>query len=159
AGVTSTLTHTPGVASGNVEVQFPHGYPTGASATVDVIAYSGPFTVGTGHASATLTAGCQAATLEIGQGGGVVDLSVPGGDGGGDDLAMPGGVQDLSTTVVHDLATPPDMVCPGGGVELCFNGVDDDCDGHTDCDDPDCAPIAVCVPPATGSFTYDTEEA
>jgi hypothetical protein len=27
-----------------------------------------------------------------------------------------------------------------GGAEICSNGVDDNCDGHIDCDDPQCAP-------------------
>ena len=77
------------------------------------------------------------------------------GDGGGtgDDLQPPA---DLTTPPPADLATPPDMVCPGGGVELCFNGIDDDCDGHVDCDDPDCAPVAVCVPQLPGGSMFDT---
>ena len=37
-------------------------------------------------------------------------------------------------------------VCVPTGAENCFNGVDDDCDGHIDCDDSDCGPtIAECV--------------
>jgi len=43
--------------------------------------------------------------------------------------------------------------CGCQSTELCFNGVDDDCDGLVDCDDPDCNPTAVCVPdPGAGSF-------
>src|SRR5262249_54718008 len=34
--------------------------------------------------------------------------------------------------------------------------VDDDCDGHVDCDDPDCTTIAVCVPEVTGPFVVGT---
>jgi len=30
--------------------------------------------------------------------------------------------------------------------ENCFNGTDDDCDGSIDCEDPDCGPVAQCVP-------------
>jgi hypothetical protein len=36
-------------------------------------------------------------------------------------------------------------------VEDCFNGIDDDCDGLSDCADPDCALIAVCVPRPSGN--------
>jgi hypothetical protein len=147
------LSHVPGKPAGNVEVQFPHGYPTGGVVAVVVDAYAGGALVGRGNASATLVAGCQATTLTV----------TPASDEA--DMAMTVDADD-----VHDLASgpdlsrvdagppPPDMVCPGGGVELCFNGLDDDCDGHIDCDDPDCAPVATCVPPVTGSFTYGTKE-
>jgi len=46
----------------------------------------------------------------------------------------------------------PDAFCNPGPVELCFNGLDDDCDGLTDCADPDCNSVAVCVP-ANQSFS------
>src|SRR5437660_588545 len=39
--------------------------------------------------------------------------------------------------------------CTPTGAESCFNGIDDDCNGHIDCDDPACtggtAPVAECV--------------
>jgi hypothetical protein len=35
--------------------------------------------------------------------------------------------------------------------ENCFNGIDDDCDGLSDCADPDCVPIAACVPRPSGN--------
>ncbi len=39
--------------------------------------------------------------------------------------------------------------CPCvSGPEICGNGIDDDCDGLTDCADPDCATDPVCAPPA-----------
>src|SRR5262249_47888624 len=127
---------------------------------VVVNAYAGGALVGTGNASATLVSGCQATTLTVSPtGDDVTDMAMmtPGdADTDVDDLASPA---DLSQPPVQDMVTPADLVCRGGGVELCFNGVDDDCDGHIDCDDPDCAPVAVCVPPVTAPFSYGTQEA
>jgi len=40
--------------------------------------------------------------------------------------------------------------------EDCFNGIDDDCNGHIDCDDPACTASAVCVPPASAGGTNGT---
>lgn len=37
-----------------------------------------------------------------------------------------------------------EVIVPGGGgqfTEICNNGLDDDCDGKADCDDPDCSPV------------------
>lgn len=33
----------------------------------------------------------------------------------------------------------------GGGKDRCNNGIDDDCDGKYDCNDPDCSSVAVCT--------------
>ena len=41
-----------------------------------------------------------------------------------------------------DACTPDD--------ERCSNGADDDLDGLTDCDDPDCAALPLCAPPEPG---------
>ena len=37
------------------------------------------------------------------------------------------------------------------GSEDCFNGVDDDCNGTTDCEDPACGGVAVCAPELDGA--------
>jgi hypothetical protein len=42
----------------------------------------------------------------------------------------------------------PDAACVPSGAEDCFNGIDDDCNGLTDCEDPACNAIAECVPNA-----------
>ncbi|HVK83376.1 MAG TPA: hypothetical protein VM513_04665 [Kofleriaceae bacterium] len=46
-------------------------------------------------------------------------------------------------------------------VEDCFNGLDDDCNGHTDCDDAACTggatPIAECVPDPGGALAGTLE--
>ena len=166
--MTSMLTHHAGAAGGNVVVEFPHGYRHGSVAVVSIVARAGGVVVGSGHASATLTGSCQAVMLavdaivpdlsasgDLASDASAADLSPPATP---DDLSSPTATPDLTTAPPDLLPLPPDMVCPGGGVENCFNGIDDDCDGHVDCDDPDCAPVAVCVPSATGSFTYGTQE-
>jgi hypothetical protein len=153
----STLAHTPGVAAGNVVVQFPSGYPRGHHVDVTVTASSGGVVLGSADAIATLADACAVAPLTVADnGGGGDDLSVAGDLGGGGDLAGP---PDL--TPPHDLATGPDLWtgCTPTGAENCFNGIDDDCNGHIDCDDPNCAPVAVCVPTAGAPFAYITEEA
>ena len=38
--------------------------------------------------------------------------------------------------------------CVFQSAEDCFNGIDDDCNGHTDCDDPACNGSTTCVPAA-----------
>lgn len=69
-----------------------------------------------------------------------------GGGGGGDDAAvwydaaqhndaLP---EDSSLMVDASEADAQEPDSGGGGDEVCDNGVDDDSDGDTDCDDPDC---------------------
>ena len=148
----STLAHTPGTAAGNVLVQFPSGYPRGHRVDVTLTASANGGVLGDASAGATLSDSCAALALTVGESGGD-DLAAGGDDLAGADLA----IRDLA--VMHDLRPGPDLACtPIAGVENCFNGVDDDCNGHVDCDDPACAPIAVCVPPTSGSFAYTTEE-
>ena len=36
--------------------------------------------------------------------------------------------------------------------EICDDGIDNDCDRHTDCDDPDCKPGFACVPAAPSGW-------
>ena len=50
--------------------------------------------------------------------------------------------------------------CVPSGVEDCFNGLDDDCNGQTDCEDKACAPVAVCEPlPKNGASGVVVAEA
>jgi hypothetical protein len=68
---------------------------------------------------------------------------------------------DLLTPV--DLLPPPDLLnapdlrkpCVPSGAELCFDGVDNDCNGLTDCEDTAaCSAIAECVPAAAATAQY-----
>ncbi|MDB4967782.1 MAG: cell wall surface anchor family protein [Myxococcales bacterium] len=147
----TVLSHVPGQASGNVVVQFPRGYPSGSVVAVEVTARTLGAVSGVGRATATLSAACQTTTLAVAPAGDAADLSAA------DDLADGAAVAaDLASGA--DLTSNPDLSCPGGGIELCFNNVDDDCDGLADCADPDCAPVAVCVPVVAAPFAYGTQE-
>jgi len=153
----STLAHTPGQPAGNVLVQFPSGYPRGQRVDVTLTASAAGVVLGYGNGTATLDDTCGVATLTVDDNGAPPDLAVAG-DLGAADLA--GTAADLTMTAPADLAKPADLWtgCTPTGVEKCFNGIDDDCNGHIDCDDPACAPIAVCVPPAAAPFAYITQE-
>jgi hypothetical protein len=150
--------HKPGVASGNLEIDFQAGYPEGSSVIVDVRASVNGVSVGeAASAPITLSPGCSAAELGLGSSG---DLA-----GAGDAAtAGDGAIMDLAHPPI-DLAGVAPLMPDLLGIDLkncvpttenCFNGVDDDCDGLADCADPDCsggvAPQAVCVPDP-GSFT------
>ena len=67
------VTHTPDVASGTVEVQFPRGYPKGQTLTIGGRALLGPAVLGTGATSVKLGDECERVTIEIT--GEVVDLA------------------------------------------------------------------------------------
>ena len=138
----STLAHQPGSAAGNVVVKFPSGYPRGHTVAIAVSARAAGVELGSESVAVQLGDGCEAIALEVapalaGDGGG--DL----GDGGGDLAAV-------------DMTPAPDLAHCVPVAENCFNGVDDDCDGHVDCDDSDCTAVAVCVPDVTGSFAVGT---
>jgi|GEM_PF-1250660 len=74
----------------------------------------------------------------------IVDLS----------LTTPGTIVDSNSATIEPSVTDEDCGCPGMVVpEDCSNGVDDDLDGFTDCDDPDCG---VAVPQGlTGDMAFD----
>jgi hypothetical protein len=128
---TSHLTHAAGSTGGTVEVRFPSGYPAGKSVAISVTALAGGSPVGSGTASFVAASGCDSRSVTV-QGGAVAeDLSMTSGD-------------DLSMSMA-DLTPPADIAC-ASSTENCFNGVDDNCDGKVDCEDPQCTPVAECVP-------------
>jgi hypothetical protein len=50
---------------------------------------------------------------------------------------------------------PAEAACVPAGAEDCTNGVDDDCNGLTDCADPACTQMGfACVDPAPGGWAY-----
>jgi hypothetical protein len=82
--------------------------------------------------------------------------NMPGGSGGalGDASSHDIPVETGPSEVGQDGPSPADsgaeVGCIPRGAEDCFNGLDDDCNGHSDCDDPACSPVSVCVPSAAG---------
>jgi hypothetical protein len=139
----SFVAHTPDLAAGNIVVKFPSGYPLGHTVSYAVVARAAGAELGEAAGSIALGDACEAVRLTI----------APGGvDAGSDDLASG---DDLSTP--PDLTPPADLAQCVPTTENCFNGIDDDCDGHIDCDDPDCpSTVAVCVPAVTAPFVVGT---
>lgn len=80
----------------------------------------------------------------VGDDGGSID-----GDGG---LDGDGG-QDVDSTDTGTDAPGVDANCDGGGPEICTDGLDNDCNGKTDCDDPACSAFA-CVAAAPAGWSF-----
>jgi hypothetical protein len=167
-----TVPHTAGQTSGNLVVEFPNGYPRGSTAGVTVSALRNGALVGGASVSVPLVGDCEATPLSVTPK--VVEPDAGASDEGVDLSALP--TDDLASVDAEpdlqpDLAQPdlpsappdlkppgPDLACPFVGAESCFNGIDDDCDGLTDCADPDCTPTALCVPSVAQPFGYLTQE-
>jgi hypothetical protein len=63
--LSTTIAHTPGQASGSIEVQFPKGYPAGKAITLTLTAERGGLVVGSGAKSATLAADCDTLSVDV----------------------------------------------------------------------------------------------
>jgi hypothetical protein len=89
---------------------------------------------GTGGASGTAGAGVGGATLTGGMAGSVAGMAG----------AIPSEAGPFADAVAPDSSKPD--VCVETGVERCFDGIDNDCNGLADCADPACAAGATCIP-------------
>jgi hypothetical protein len=139
-GRSDTYAHPSGSAQGTVEIDFPHGYTAGTGVQVRVTALDNGVALGIGTGSVTLASGCSTLTVNVG----AATTDGSSGDGPHDGSAADG---------------PVDHGCVFQSAEDCFNGVDDDCNGLTDCADPACNISAECVagPGTSGSFELGVE--
>ena len=103
----STLPHTPGHASGNIEVTFPQSYPRGSTVGITVQALAGTAVLGAGMTSQPLVASCE-----------VTPLAVHGnaGDAGATDLADMLEQPPRDLTMLADQALPADLAPPSPAV-------------------------------------------
>ncbi|HNS97896.1 MAG TPA: hypothetical protein PKL73_13180 [Polyangiaceae bacterium] len=60
-------------------------------------------------------------------------------------------IQDVTQEEVSVDTGPETGECPTT-VENCTNGIDDNCDGKVDCEDPQCSPLYRCVPPVPAGW-------
>jgi hypothetical protein len=126
----TTVPHTPGRASGTLEIDFPSGYPTGQSVSVGVTAIANGAVVGAKQTTIPAVAGCASGGLTlVGSGSGPVDLAT--------------GLLDLGTCTGNQTACAGNiaLVCDGAG-----NWIQTVCSGATPaCLQGACVP---CAPPA-----------
>jgi hypothetical protein len=168
----STFPHASGAAQDSLEIDFPAGYQVGRHVQLALTAQQAGAATATVTGSVVLVAGCSTLNIRIGDGagdgGGVIDgaadapADVPTGAGGGG-TASDGGTGTGGAAGKADAGggtggkadagggtggSGVDAGCVFQSAEDCFNGIDDDCNGHTDCDDPACTPSTMCVPAA-----------
>jgi hypothetical protein len=72
------------------------------------------------------------------------------GDASPHEVPVDTGPSDVGQDGPSSADTGSEVGCVARGAEDCFNGLDDDCNGHSDCDDPACSPVSACVPSAPG---------
>jgi hypothetical protein len=176
---TSMLSFPTGQTSGAVEVQFPGGYPASNPAVVSVTAYSDAVPLAEKSMALTLMPSCSVLEMEldfsVDAGGGDHDMQATGGTsatggraaGGatagaagtaGGSGAAGGTAGSFSATGGRGTGGTPldagtDRPCTIRGPENCYDGIDNDCNGKTDCEDEVCSPIAQCesLDPALGT--------
>jgi hypothetical protein len=130
--------HQSGARTGTLEIDFNSVYHVGSSVVVDVkLLKNGVEVARQKTTPVALTLGCTTAVLTI-----AAVATTP-----------PDGADLAGSSATDGAAAGPgaDLAC--AGPEDCFNGIDDDCNGHIDCDDDACKPVATCMPGAFGA-TY-----
>jgi hypothetical protein len=173
----TALAVTPGMRTGGVEVQFPEGYPVGKSVMIQVTVkaagtdiathtltvfpadgcgvvevrfFGADAVMGAGGAGGTNAgAGGEAGTLGVAGTGGPAGNGGAGGSVGGTFSTGRGGAVGAGGSTGRGGTSG---TCVPTGLEDCFNGSDDDCDGDVDCADSDCGPVAQCVPYEPGGL-------
>jgi hypothetical protein len=70
------------------------------------------------------------------------------------DTGQAGGPRDTGPA---DTRAPVPDGCISTGTEDCTNGIDDNCDGWIDCEDPLCQPAFACVPPVPSGWIGPVE--
>jgi len=126
--ITERFNHPPGETQGSVEFAFSEtSYPGQQPIGVTVQARTGSTVLA--QKSQTFTAATGCAWLELN----FDEITT------GNDDALP--THDANPT------TGDTIIPPAVGAELCFNGIDDDINGKTDCADSACGPtVATCLP-------------
>jgi hypothetical protein len=165
------IVHTPGQASGSVEIAFT-SYPAGKLVTLSLAAYDNGRPLATLARTIDTPPGCASVTL------GPENIDLGGSDGGAPDRPRDARRDSEGDAVVADAPAsdapadrppaPVDMLardlrpvdvvleidasgCKVRGIESCYNGIDDDCNGLIDCMDPACMPTSQCVPDVAAS--------
>ncbi len=173
---TEIFDHAPGATEGTIEVDFPGGYQSGNRVTLVLTARKNGLPFAAATSSLVLSSGCSSLDVQLGgtpfdggngdAGGDVATgMGGSGAGGGSGDAGMGGrGGAGAGGGGGNDGGTSTDSSAGGAGgkidagvdttgcvfqsAEDCFNGIDDDCNGHTDCDDPACNASTTCVPAA-----------
>jgi hypothetical protein len=169
---TELLDHAPGATEGTIEVDFPDGYQPGNRVTLVLTARKNGLPFAATTASVVLASGCSSTSVQLGGalldggngdaggdvgsgagGSGDAGTGGRGGADGGGSGGAGGGTTDSGAGGAVDSGVDTGPACVFQSAEDCFNGIDDDCNGHTDCDDPACTVSTTCVP-AAGSTGF-----
>jgi hypothetical protein len=174
------LDHQAGMTTGTIEIDFPDGYVAGQIVQVTVTASTSGGAVGSATAEVTLASGCSTLALHFGgsDAGGPTGTGGASGGAGGKSTGGAGGANAGGAGGTAGAAGSTGGTGTGGAgtggtgtggaggaacvfksAEDCFNGIDDDCNGKTDCEDPACTPTTECVAAPGTTFQAGVEAA